>query len=93
MDYFEFNKSAYYAMIGANDINEAADFYQEHVADIANDDGAPDYLTEDEAIDKLEKASGDDESAALISAINMDYFNIMSAGSEPFLILIDTNLV
>jgi hypothetical protein len=89
MKYFEFNGNfGYYALIGADSIDEAMDLYGDAVADIREDDGLPDEITKEEAEAKYNST---------VSAIKKDsgttdsFETIIS--ESPCLILIDGDLV
>jgi hypothetical protein len=85
MKFFEFNGNfAYYALIGANTIDDAMDFYKETVSDLEEDDGFPDEITKDEAKAKFSKVPKDEY---------VKEFDELSRNSEPTIFLIDGSLV
>lgn len=59
MKFYEFNDFGYYALIGANIVEEALEEYKNTIADIYEEDGEPDLITEKKAKEKYCKYAGE----------------------------------
>lgn len=60
MKFYEFNNFGYYALIGANTVEEALKEYENTISDICEEDGEPDLITEEKAKEKYCKYAGED---------------------------------
>lgn len=87
---FDTKNFGYSALIGAKDESEAINYYVEVVADIEDNDGFPIEISVEGAFNRLIAICRDTKE---MKEAKEEFENYYSRNNEPYLVLIDRNLL
>lgn len=93
MKFYEFNSFEYYALIGASTMEEAIKEYENTIADIDEEDGLPDLITEEEAKNIYWDCFVDQSIEDVTYEEIKDEFNKYKEDKEVYIFLIDSSLL
>lgn len=89
MGFFEFKNYGYYALIMAETEGKAVKFYKEEIADISEEDGPPDKITEEQAKEKMLAAC---DKLGYSRQKELDELNQCIKENKAHIILVDSSL-